>query len=91
MKPRKRDGTWRLGVVERIDPQGRIAVRLHVAPAGAYEGVVQHCTADELAVVTPDAANAVLVTTRAEIATRAALVRQLESAIAASAELRAPK
>lgn len=84
MKPATKDGTWRLGVVERIDPEGRLAIRLYVAPAGAYEGAVQHSRPAEVIVVTRDQANGVLVTTRAEILSRQQLVRQLEEALAAA-------
>jgi hypothetical protein len=84
VKPAKRDGTWRLGVVERVTDDGRLAIRLYVAPAGAYAGVIQHSCPKDVAVVTRDQANGVLVTTRAEILSRQQLVRQLEEALAAA-------
>lgn len=88
VKPAGVDGTWRLGVVEKIDEKGNYAVRLYVAPPGAYEGQIHHAKARELTVLSADQVNGALVTTRAIIVQKQQLARQIEEAMQAAAKLR---
>lgn len=89
VKPARKDGTWRLGVIERVAPDGRLEVRLYVAPPGAYEGVIHHAKAHELTVVQLEKVNGALVLARAEALSKTEFVRQVENAIAAAAKARA--
>lgn len=88
VKPAGFDGTWRLGVVETIDEKGVYSVRLYVAPPGAYEGQIHHAKAKELTVLSADQVNGALVTTRAIIASKQQLARQIDEAMQAAKKLR---
>lgn len=84
VKPAKKDGTWRLGVVEEELDGGRFKVRAYVAPAGAYEGTAAVYRADELAEVPRREVEGALEVTRARIAKEQQLERQILAALEAA-------
>lgn len=78
------DRTWRLGVVESIEPDGRLMVRAYVAPEGAYAGSSAVYRAEEIVEVTRADVEGALATTRARIAKEQQLERQIVAALAAT-------
>lgn len=76
--------TWKLGVVEAVDAEGRHRVRSYVAPPRSYEGSIGHYRRDELVLVPVQRVTARLATVRAEIANRQELAQQIENALAAT-------
>lgn len=84
VKPNGRDGTWRLGVLESEEPDGRYSVRAYVAPAGAYEGTAAVYRPDELTEVPRAEVEGALQVVRARIAQERQLERQIEAALAAA-------
>lgn len=84
VKPAKRTGLWRLGVVERVTGGGKVIVRAYVAPAMSYEGAALAYPPDELAVVTRAKVAGMLEALRAEIASKTELADQIVKALAAS-------
>lgn len=84
VRPSRKDGTWRLGVVESVEPDGRFKVRAYVAPAGAYEGTAATYRADELVEVPRREVEGALQVVRARIAKEQQLERQIEAALGAA-------
>jgi hypothetical protein len=85
VRPSRKDGTWRLGVVESIDGE-RITVRAYVAPAGAYEGTAAAYRADELTEVPRREVEGALEVVRARIAKEQQLERQIVEALGAATQ-----
>lgn len=83
VRPSRKEGTWRLGVVEAIDGE-RIMVRAYVAPAGAYEGTAAAYRADEIAEVPRAEVEGALQVVRARIAAEQQFERQIVEALAAA-------
>lgn len=84
VKPTRPPLTWRLGVVESMLDDGRLLVRSYVAPPDAYEGTTAVYRPEEIAEVPRDRVVAFLSVTRAEIAQREQLARQIEAALQAA-------
>jgi hypothetical protein len=88
VRPARRGGTWRLGVVESIAPDGRTAVRAYVAPPRSYAGTISTYAPGELVVVPLEKARARLATARAEVAAAVQFADQVAEAVEAAERAR---